>query len=653
METLQIKQKAGKFITTVDVKFVRSDGRMYFNFPFNRPLMAEIKAMDGSKFHKYDDSEERKAWVVKTFGHENIWSVLDTCRNNFQLDFLLGKNPYARYDAPLIEINFSRNLMTHQGEGGRHCLTRRQVILAHDMGLGKSLEAIEVMELSGFDDWYWVAPKSALRAVAHELKKWKSRVQPELMTYDGLVKRMTAWPQGKKAPHGVIYDECQKLKNPTSQRSQAGKALADGIRADWGVNGFVILMSGTPAPKSPADWWHLCEIACPGFIREGNITKFKQRLGVFEAKDSIAGGSFLQQITWLDDERKCAKCGLFAEDASHDEGMAAVTGGSAHAYESSKNEVLALYRRMQGLVHIRFKKECLDLPEKIYRIIRLKPAPSVLRAAKLIAATAPTTIQALTSLRELSDGFQYEDVVDGKMLCARCDGTKHVTDYVPKMELRDLPSDDSLTNEEYQNKYFNLETMDCPRCQGTGEEDRITRTTIEVECPKVEILKDLLDEHADIGRLICYGGFTGSVDRVVRVAQAEKWAVIRVDGRGWHVTDADGEIWKGDPLDLFQEKLIDFPRVLFAGQPGAGGIGLTLTASPSIFYYSNDFSGEARMQSSDRNYRIGSKGSTIIDCFHLPSDELVHNNLHKKIKLQDMSLGVMLAEIDDLAVRLF
>jgi hypothetical protein len=313
---------------------------------------------------------------------------------------------------------------------------------------------------------------------------------------------------------------------------------------------------------------------------------------------------------------------------------------------------------MQGLVDIKFKADCLDLPPKIYRIIRCKPTPSMQRAAKLIVSRAPTTIQGLTWLRELSDGFQYEDVADGKIICARCDGRKIVSDFVPKVEFENgtIPYTDedmTLTHEEYQHKYFDYKEMDCPRCQGTGEEDKIVRTVVEVECPKVDVLKDLLDEHSDIGRFVCYGGFTGTVDRIVKIAQAEKWGVIRVDGRGWHTTDSEGQPLTLDPLTLFQEKLIDFPRMVFIGQAGAAGLGLTLTASPSIFYYSNDFNGESRAQSEDRIYRIGSRGANIIDCFHLASDEMVYDNLKKKRKLQDMSLGLVMAEIEAISERLF
>jgi hypothetical protein len=48
------------------------------------------------------------------------------------------------------------------------------------------------------------------------------------------------------------------------------------------------------------------------------------------------------------------------------------------------------------------------------------------------------------------------------------------------------------------------------------------------------------------------------------------------------------------------------------------------------------------MQSEDRIHRPGmdvNRGATIIDIFHLPSDQKVLENLRKKRDLQAMSLG--------------
>ncbi len=83
-------------------------------------------------------------------------------------------------------------------------------------------------------------------------------------------------------------------------------------------------------------------------------------------------------------------------------------------------------------------------------------------------------------------------------------------------------------------------------------------------------------------------------------------------------------------------------KICFVGNAKAGGMALTLTASPSEIFYSNGFDGEARFQAEDRFHRPGAdhnRGCTIYDYICLPSDLLVLNNLKKKRKLQDMSLG--------------
>jgi hypothetical protein len=68
-------------------------------------------------------------------------------------------------------------------------------------------------------------------------------------------------------------------------------------------------------------------------------------------------------------------------------------------------------------------------------------------------------------------------------------------------------------------------------------------------------------------------------------------------------------------------------------------MGLTLTASPSIVYYSNDFNSEARTQSEDRIHRPGCTGTNIIDLIHLPTDLRVLENLKAKRTLEKMTLG--------------
>ena len=152
----------------------------------------------------------------------------------------------------------------------------------------------------------------------------------------------------------------------------------------------------------------------------------------------------------------------------------------------------------------------------------------------------------------------------------------------------------------------------------------------------------MLGEHEDVGRFIIYAAFTGSIDRVTRVCLQQHWSVIRVDGRGWHWINPDNTAAGAEHLEIFQDQLVKHKRVVFVGHPGSAGIGLTLTASPSIFYYSNSFKAEDRIQSEDRIHRPGmddNRGATIIDCEHLPTDRYVTDNVRAKRDLQSATLG--------------
>jgi len=615
MRQVEVKLRAGRYRVPVTLSY-NDEGRIFVKFGFNRKLITEVKSMEGAKWHGFEDPPRK------------VWSIADSHRNAFQLQYLQGLDPYQRYDAEIIDHKYIRSLYDHQKEFSDFILTIRQCIIAGEMGTGKTLAAIEVMERSGFRgaEWWYVAPKSGIRAVQREIRIWKSMVFPNMMTYEALTKTMKNWENGTKAPKGVFFDESARAKNPTAQRSQAAKMLADGIRDDWGHDGYIVLMSGAPAPKSPADWWHQCEVACPGYLKEGDQMKFKKRLAVVVQKQSdMAGGVYPHLETWRDDSKKCHVCGKYADDDMHKvDPMSLMTGDSAndrHPFQASKDEVSYLYKRMKGLVLVRFKKDCLDLPDKQFRLVNLEPSQKIMNVARSLISQSSTVIGGITAVRELSDGFQYRKEVCGTEKCPVCQGKKRVPNPINEDEL-----------------------VDCDGCGGQGERDKYKRIAEQIDCPKDEVIRDLLDELSDVGRIVVFAGFTGSVDRCVQTCQDYNWETIRVDGRGWHSR------LEGDPLDIFQDQQNKHPRVAFVGHPEAGGIGLTLTASPMIAYYSNDFKFENRVQSMDRIHRPGmdyNRGATIVDIVHLPTDQLILDNLDQKRRLQALTMGVLKDSLGD------
>ncbi len=615
-------------------RLIYKRNRIEFDFGYWPALNKEIKAMEGHRYHGFEEINPRK-----------IWSVANTLRNEFQIHFMLGMNPYLHYDADLLKFKAERPLYEHQLEMLGHVMTRRHCVLACEMGSGKSLVFIEAAERCGAADheiWY-VGPRSGIKAVERECRKWKAKFSPQWFTYRGLVKEIKNWDPGLAAPRFVCFDESSKIKGPTTQQSQAALHLANAVRKEHGLNGFVLLMSGTPAPRTPVDWWHQCEVACPGFIKEGTVGKFKARLSLVEMRQSITGGAYPHLITWLDDETKCKVCGKKQGHPDH----AAINKGDEdyHSFTLSKNEVRFLYERMHGLVLVKFKRDCLDLPEKQYELIRVKPTIEIIRAVKLIQTRSTRAITALTLTREIADGFQYIEVPSGTKKCPNCHGLKTVEIHAPKDYIDKMAPTTNVDKED-----FELKTVDCDNCNATGEVTVYSRDTEVVGSPKDQVFIEELDTHEDVGRYIVWGGFTGTLDRLVGICHQQGWATLCVDGRGYNARTPTGEILDADEMldamdrsdPRYNELRESYPKLCFVGHPQAGGMALTLTSSPTELFYSNVFNGEARMQAEDRGHRPGmdlNRGLTIKDLIMLPTDLLVLNNLKKKKKMQNLTMG--------------
>ena len=492
---------------SVPAQIQRSGDKLAIFTPFSRYLVTRLKACEGAKW----DTERR------------CWLIADSERNRIALAILSGNDPFAHYrtESPPVVPNRS-GLFGHQKTMLNFALTRKRCILAAEQGTGKTLVAIDLMEKIG-GEWWYVAPLRVLSAIKLELKKWGARVDPRLLSYDALKK--LAYDESTVLPSGIIFDESSRLKNAQAERTKCAQHIADQVRAR---DGFIVLMSGTPAPRDPTDWWSQCEIACPGFLRESSVAKLRGQLAIFE---EINVGRIIKKVVgWkgpeLEDFRK----------------------------------------RMSGLVQVHLAKDCLDLPELSYEILHTEADPELEAAARLVASTAGTAIEALTKLRQLSDGFIYAE-----------------------------------------------------------------NSTERGKSAKDVLLQKCLDRAEETGRIIIYAGFHESVDHCQSLASESGWTVIKCDGRGW----GNEQLLPEMDLQTRSEKDL----VAFVGHPGSGGMGLNMTAAKNTVYFSNDFSGEARMQSEKRCHRSGqTRGVTITDLFNLKTDELVLRNLKNKRSLQAMTL---------------
>ena len=514
---------------SLKVKTWLDRGKIHFEFRRFAPLRSEIKLMRGS------GCSGPPEWT---------WSAKDCPRNRLQLELLQGRVPpeIARYDSPLDLTRVAPRrscLFERQKMMLAHFLQRKRCILAAEPGTCKTLAAIEGMEKVG-GSWLYVAPSKVLAAISLEFEKWESQIKPRFVSYSSLPGLLNSW--SGPAPLGVVFDESSRLKG-AGPHMKAGQYLANAVRDEH--DGFVWLLTGTPAPKAPTDWWSQAEIACPGFLVESSKAHLERRCAIIEPLD--VGGRIVGNVVgWKEDQVKL------------------------------------LARRLSGLVLVIKSSDCQSLPEPVFKRVRLPPSNSALRDAKLVADAATTAVGAFNTLCQLSDGFVY-----------------------------------------------------------TTDEDGV-KSTVTVECPKDEALKEILNRYSDVGRLIVYARFRATVDKVVQICQGEGWEVLRCDGRGWKLHGPSYDTYRDAlrELDLAQDSG-RAKRLVFVAHPKSGGMGLTLTAAPAVVFYSSDDNHESRAQALKRAHREGmdlKRGLNVYDLCHLPTDELILRRHEGKAELQALTL---------------
>lgn len=150
----------------------------------------------------------------------------------------------------------------------------------------------------------------------------------------------------------------------------------------------------------------------------------------------------------------------------------------------------------------------------------------------------------------------------------------------------------------------------------------------EDENPALNALFDRIEDSP--GPYIAWARFREEIDMIYRRATKLGMKAAIYDSR---TSREDRELM----VDDLQNGRLDF----FIGQPQAGGIGLTLTAARSTFYFSNDFNYETRAQSEDRNHRIGTKSSVLYTDLLGDGtiDEAIVRSLRRKADVSAVVMG--------------
>lgn len=164
---------------------------------------------------------------------------------------------------------------------------------------------------------------------------------------------------------------------------------------------------------------------------------------------------------------------------------------------------------------------------------------------------------------------------------------------------------------------------------------------IEGDNPKMDLMVDRVKSVVAQGsKIIVWARFHAEIDEIVRVLEAEGIKVVQYHG-GVKMKDREAAkiAFQGDP-EHPDNPDAGWASVMVAQQQ-AGGTGVTWTAAAYTLYFSNTFSLRERLQSEDRNHRIGQDQNVVyIDLVATGTvDEKIVRALASKKNIADLING--------------
>ncbi len=473
-------------------------------------------------------------------------------------------------------VNYKYKLppFNHQQDALDYGWDRTEFGLFMEMGTGKSKVLIDNMGMlyqSGQINFAlviapkgvyrnWVAkeipehmsddiPHRVIRWVASANKKQQEEMRSVKDKFDGLTifvmnvesfsslkgQKAGKWMANMFGSQGMIaIDESTTIKNHKAKRTKSLMTIAAAFK-------YRRLLTGSPVTKSPMDIYSQCEFLRPGLLGYDSYYAFQGRYAVVQRK--TMGQAAFQQIV-----------------------------GFKNLGELTERIDMFSFRVL--------KKDCLDLPEKIYtaRYVGMtkeqfdmyeqirKHAMVMLETGEM--STAPAVITQMLRLQQIMSGHLKTD--DGDLLT--------------------FPS------------------------------------------KRMEALEEIINEHD--GKAIIWSRFRHDI---IGITQMLNKKFGEGCAAAYFGDTSDDE--RNDIVANFQNP--NHPLKYFVGNPATAGYGLTLTEANLVVYYANDFNLETRMQSEDRAHRIGQKNNvTYIDLICEGSiDERIVKALRAKIDIGAKVLG--------------
>lgn len=327
-----------------------------------------------------------------------------------------------------------------------------------------------------------------------------------------------------------INDESTNIKNVKSKRTNEAYTLRT-------YANFAMIGTGSPVTESPLDLWGQCNILKKGILGYNSFTTYRAAYCELE-KQIITRGGKLQTFD-------------------------TVVGFK---------DLDRLRKTLHGFSSILTKKECLDLPPKIYQRLDIdmtKEQAKIYHDMKNTCIAELESLEVVTAANVLAQFQKLNQIVAGQL---KLDGDRYA----------------SIKNNNISTV---LELLD------TGFQNKVI-----IWCNYRQVVKDLYDAIAAAYGPDLVGHYAG------------------------HTTDDQRDYYK-----MRFENPDDPIKFMVASRAGARG-NTWVTANTNI-YVSNGPSNEDRLQSEDRSHRIGQDESVLYIDFVTPgtvSEQRYHSLMAKK-----------------------
>ena len=324
----------------------------------------------------------------------------------------------------------------------------------------------------------------------------------------------------------MVLDESQKIKNPSSSTTkEVMKLKMHSVARRIG--------SGTPMDK-PQDIFSQMEFLAPGLLGTSSFRAFVSEYAVLANFQEPRTDSDWAMKRMVEKNPRLAHAQVVARDET--------TGLPMY------RNLDKLQRLVEAVSYRVLKKDCLDLPPKVYQSTYFELTPAQTRAYELMEQQCRIELENgdVSPVSALSALIKLQQITSGYVV-------------VPGREELLYIGDDN---------------------------------------PRVQAVVDAVEDVT--GKVIVWARFREEVRALAEALTKAGRVVVQYHG---DVKPADREL----AIDRLQHGDAD----VFIGVQKAGGTGLTLTAAETTIYCSNEYSAIVRNQSEDRNHRKGTTGTVV------------------------------------------